>query len=144
MALAYLSHVLPNLTETFIYREIFEVRDRGFEVRTYSLRRPEPAYVAEEARPIYTTTWYLLPVGVAALLASHCSFIFRAPFRYARTLWKMLGGTHSRPKDRIRSLTHFGEGVVLARRMQHDGITHVHAHFASQATSVARGSSPRS
>jgi glycosyltransferase involved in cell wall biosynthesis len=50
----------------------------------------------------------------------------------------MLRGTHHRPKDRLRSLTHFGEGVVLARRMQRDGITHIHAHFASQAASVAR------
>ncbi len=138
MALAYLSHVLPNLTETFIYREIFQIRERGFDVRTYSLRRPEPSYVAEEARPIYVTTWYLLPVGMSALVASHCSFIFRGPVEYARTLWRMVGGTHSRPRDRLRSLTHFGEGVVLARRMQHDGITHIHAHFASQAASVAR------
>lgn len=138
MPLAYLSHVLPNLTETFIYREISQIRDRGFDVMTYSLRRPEPSTIAEEARLLHATTWYLLPVGIRALLASHCRFALRAPFNYVRTLWRMVKGTHSRPKDRLRSLTHFGEGAVLARRMQSDGITHIHAHFASQAASVAR------
>jgi glycosyltransferase involved in cell wall biosynthesis len=33
---------------------------------------------------------------------------------------------------------HFGEGVVLARRMENDGVTHIHSHYASQPTSVAR------
>ncbi len=138
MSLAYLSNVLPNLTETFIYGEVFRVRERGFDVRTYSLRRPAAIYFAEEARPIYATTWYLLPVGLSAFVKSHCSFMLHAPLRYLRAFAKMMTGTHNRPKDRFRSLMHFAEGVVLARKMQEDGVEHIHAHFASQATSVAR------
>jgi glycosyltransferase involved in cell wall biosynthesis len=33
---------------------------------------------------------------------------------------------------------HFGEGVVLAELMLKDGVTHIHSHYASQSTSVAR------
>jgi glycosyltransferase involved in cell wall biosynthesis len=50
----------------------------------------------------------------------------------------MLTSHHYFFKDRVRSLMHFGEGVVLARRMERDGITHIHSHYASQPTSVAR------
>lgn len=138
MPLAYLSNFLPNLTETFIYREVFQLRNRGVPVLTYSLRRPGPDYCAEEAAPIYSETYYLLPVKTSVLLRSHLRFLFHTPFIYAATLWKMVAGTHLRGRDRVRSFMHFGEGVVLACRMRADGITHIHAHFASQSASVAR------
>jgi glycosyltransferase involved in cell wall biosynthesis len=138
MRLAYLSNVLPNLTETFIYREIFQLRDRGANVRTYSLRKPSPAHFSQEAFSIYSSTYYLLPVRLSTLLKAQLRFMVLSPVRYVRALWKMLEGTHNRAKDRVRSLLHFGEGVVLSDRMLSDGITHIHAHFASQSTSVAR------
>jgi colanic acid/amylovoran biosynthesis glycosyltransferase len=73
-----------------------------------------------------------------AILKSHIKFLWQGPWKYARTLYKMLKGTHRKGRDRIRTLMHFGEGVVMADRMQADGITHIHAHFASQSASVAR------
>ncbi len=138
MSLAYLSNYLPSLTETFIYREIFQLRAGGVDVRTYSLRRPDGPYFAEEAAAISRDTCYLLPVKASVLLKSHLAFLLRSPLSYAAALWKMLTGTHLCRRDRLRSLMHFGEGVALAHRMLADGITHIHAHFASQSASVAR------
>lgn len=138
MSLAYLSNFFPSLSETFIYREVLELKRRKMPVRCYSLRRPVLARLSQESVPLYEETFYLLPVPVGRLLAAHLSFLFGHPVKYFSCFVKMLCGTHHKLKDRWRSLMHFGEGVALARRMRQDGITHIHAQFASQSTSVAR------
>ena len=136
--LAYLGSSIPELSETFIYREVFELERRGYEVHLYSLRRTNRGSQSAEALPLCERTFYLLPVKCGALVRSHAWFCLHQPRRYALALWKMVVPFHYRLKDRIRSLMHWGEAMVLARQMQADGITHIHAHFASQPTSVAR------
>lgn len=138
MRLAYLANFFPSLTETFIYREVIEVQGRGNDIKIYSLRKPNDSDISKEAINLYENTFYLLPVGLPNLLKCHIKFILCSPIRYTIGLWKMLTGTHKRFKDRARTLMHFGEGVVLADRMLKDKISHIHAHFASQSTSVAR------
>ncbi|OPY67927.1 MAG: Alpha-D-kanosaminyltransferase [Syntrophorhabdaceae bacterium PtaU1.Bin034] len=138
MSLAYLSNYFPSLTETFIYREVIELKRRGIEVATYSLRRPDPSGISKESLPLHSGTYYLLPVTPSRLLGSHLGFFLRHPLKYFRAYLSMIYGTHVRGKDRFRSLMHFGEGVVLAEKMREDGVTHIHAHYASQAASVAR------
>jgi len=138
MQLAYLTNFFPSLTETFIYREVMEIRRRGIDVRTYSLRSPASSWMSVEATELKEATSYLLPVPVVDLLRSHAAFFLRYPARYLTCLWKMVSPPHTRMKDRVRSLMHFGEGVVLAKRMRRDGIGHIHAHYASQSASVAR------
>ncbi len=136
--LAYLANYFPSLTETFIYREVMELKRRNIAVTLYSLRKPGETEVSEEALMLREETSYLLPVSAGELLASHAWFFGRAPLTYIGTVLKMVTGTHNSFRDRVRSLTHFGEGTVLARRMLREGITHIHSHYASQSTSVAR------
>lgn len=136
--LAYLANYFPSLTETFIYREVMELKRRQVDVALYSIRKPREGEVSREALPLREATWYLLPVGAGALVASHAWFFCCRPLAYCRTFLKMVTGTHQSFRDRGRSVNHFGEGVVLARRMMRDRISHIHAHFASQSTSVAR------
>jgi glycosyltransferase involved in cell wall biosynthesis len=138
MQLAYLSNFFPSLTETFIYREVMEIRRRGIDVRTYSLRSPDSSWMSGEAAELKAATDYLLPVNVTNLIRCHAAFLFRSPTRYLSCLWKMVTPPHRSMKDRTRSLMHFGEGAVLAERMVRHGITHIHAHYASQSASVAR------
>lgn len=138
MKIAYLTNYFPSLTETFIYREVKEVRRRGIDVATYSLRRPDPASISKESVPLFSTTSYLLPVGLPVLLKAHLALVLSHPCRYATTLIKMVSGSHGCARDRFRTLMHFGEGVVMAERLKRDGVGHIHAHFASQSASVAR------
>jgi glycosyltransferase involved in cell wall biosynthesis len=136
--LAYLGSGIPDLAATFIYREIFELERQGYKVQIYSIWRPDPKKLSAEALPLCEQTYYLQPVRMTALIGAHCYYFLRQPLRYLSTLWKMLSPLHHRPKDRFRSLLHFGEAPVLARRMELDKITHIHSHYASQPTSVAR------
>jgi hypothetical protein len=117
MKLAYFSNFFPSLTETFIYREVIELRRRGIEVLTYSLRRPERSTISGEAEALYAATFYLLPVRLSRLVGSHLRFLLGSPLRYVGTFMKMVAaGGHRMKRSRRRSLMHFGEGVVLATR----------------------------
>jgi glycosyltransferase involved in cell wall biosynthesis len=136
--LAFLGSSIPSLSATFIYREIFELERRGYQINVYSLHSEDLNGLSAEALPLYRRTNYLLPVRTSEVLASHWHYCVRCPVRYAGTLWKMVTPHHRSFKDRYRSLMHFGEGMVLAHRMEMEGITHVHSHYASQPTSVAR------
>ena len=136
--LAYLGSAIPALSSTFIYREIMELERRGYSVMIYSLRRPDPRTLSAEALPIFQRGHFLLPVSMGSLISAHARFLFRNPPRYVTALFKMVFANDLKLKNRFRSLMHFGEGVVLARQMEEAGITHVHSHYATQPTSVAR------
>ena len=138
MMLAYLCNYFPSLSETFIYREVLELKSRSIPVRCYSLRRPPVNSLSAEAVALSQETSYLLPLPLKEVLGAHLVFCFTRPGRYFTCLVKMIFGTHHHLRDRWRSLLHFGEGVVLAKWMQRDGISHIHGQFASQSTSVAR------
>lgn len=138
MKLAYLTNYFPSLTETFIYREVLELQRRGYVINVYSLRKPNRNDISREAGGLYDNTRYLLPIAILSLCKCHLKFVLTRPLFYVKALCKMLTGTHKSPRGRIRSLMHFGEGVVLADVMLNDGITHIHSHYASQSTSVAR------
>lgn len=139
MGLAYLVSEFPSLTITFIYREVFEIQRRGIRVKLYSLRKPELSSLSKESIELYRSTNYLLPIDWHEVAYSHLKAFGKNPIKYFITLSKMVITTSSLSiKKRYRSLMHFGEGVVLAERMIRDGVTHIHAHFASQPTSVAR------
>ncbi|MBT0652932.1 glycosyltransferase family 4 protein [Geomobilimonas luticola] len=138
MKLAYLTNYFPSLTETFIYREVMELQRRNYSIDVYSLRKPDRNDISQEAVGLYDATRYLLPIDVLYLCKCHLKYLFGRPLRYVMTLCKMLTGTHKNLKGRIRSLMHFGEGVVLADMMSKAGVTHIHSHYASQSTSVAR------
>ena len=138
MKIAYLMNYFPYLTETFIHREIDLLSNEGINFKIYSIRKPELSEVSAENLKWYENTDYLLPINLGYLLKCHLKLFFRTPFRYTASLTKMLTETHHRFKDRIRSLMHFGEGVVFADMALKDRISHIHAHYASQPSSVAR------
>lgn len=138
MSLAYLTSIFPKLTATFIYREVIELQRRGKHIKIYSLHKPDHSELSEESIPLCEETYYLLPVKTSRLFKSHIKFLVRNPLKYGITLLRMMTGTYDKFQDRLRGLMHFGEGVVLADKMLYDGITHIHAHYASHPTSVAR------
>jgi len=136
--IAYLTNYFPSLTETFIYREVVELKRRGFDIVTYSLRKPSITEVSAEALGLYESTYYLLPARIPAVVRSHLGYVGTRPLTYAAAAFKMITGTHKHWRDRVRSLMHFGEGVAIASKIRNDHVVHIHAHYASQAASVAR------
>lgn len=139
MKLAYVLGEFPSVSETFILREITELRRRGFEIIVFALRRPAGGTgweAAGEDRPpvCYRPPWWgwTTLVGVVAWSVRH-------PIRVARALVQAVAGAWPWPVAVLRCLRHMATACVFARRARSLGIRHVHAHFASLPTDVARG-----
>ena len=135
--LAYFINCFPNFIEAMIYREVMALCARGHELITFSIRRPQAADVPAEAAPLMKDTIYILPVRPWHLIWAHARAFVRSPVTYLRTLGEVVSGTHERFRDRLRSLCHFGEAVLILPEVRRLGIEHLHAHWAVGAATCA-------
>lgn len=133
VTVGYVLKVFPRFSETFILTELLELERQQVNVRVFSLRpSTEPRRHADvmrlqaPVRYVPQATWRELP----ALLPAHVRVALRHPHAYARALWRALRRRH------LGSWKHFVQAGWVADRAAREGIRHLHAHFASVATSV--------
>jgi colanic acid/amylovoran biosynthesis glycosyltransferase len=137
MKIAYLMQKYPSLTLTFVYREVSALRAAGLAVDTFSIWKPRPGDLSQEAWPRLAETWYVFPWQATQMLSSHLRYLLRQPRRYLGTLLFCLRHDGEGWRRWARGLGHFLEGGALAAEMERRGIQHVHAHFARGATTAA-------
>lgn len=135
-AIAVLMTRFPQIDETFILREIDELERQGQPVVVVPLLRGQQKVVHEEAKPWVKRALYV-PLLSPAIAFSNLRTFIRHPRLYLRVLWTLIAGTILRPSTLIRTLALFPKAVHLARVLAKRGIHHVHAHFASHATTMA-------
>lgn len=135
-AIAVLMTRFPQIDETFILREIDELERQGQPVLVVPLLRGQQKVVHDEAKPWVNRALYV-PLFSPAVFASNVKAFLRGPLRYLRLLWTLIAGTFLRPSTLIRTLALFPKSVHLAMVLPKRGIRHVHAHFASHATTMA-------
>ena len=134
--IAYVAQFFPILTETFVYREVEALRDKGFDVITLSNRTPEISKLSEESIGLMDETEYVFPIKHITFLLAHLLFLLRFPNRYLGTFFYLLTYPGESISNRIRTLGHFGGAVYLAYRIRNRGVTHIHAHFAVNAATI--------
>ena len=136
-AVAYLASTLPCRSETFVYREIRALRQRGWNVCAATLHAPNtedreacPDIVAD-LRIVYGPgmTWAVLKE-----LVSH-------PMRAAGVICCALSdaccpGEKMEASGRVKLLGQAIAGLALGRALRSRGVRHIHCHFAHAPTSV--------
>lgn len=134
--IAYLMSGFPHLTETFILFEMLAVQQEGIALAIYPLRRapmrvahPEVAAVLPQVRFHPLLSW--------PILCAHAYFLRRAPRAYFGALWTWLRATCGSLRYFAGALAFFPKAVYWARTMRAEGITHIHAHFASHPAAAA-------
>lgn len=133
---AYLVSRFPTLTETFVLFEILAVEQQGLTVELYPLQRERPATIHPEAQRLVERAHYA-PLLSPAVLRSNLRCLLRRPRAYLRTLFDLVRWNLGSARYLGGALAFFPKAVHFARRMAADGITHVHAHFASHPAAVA-------
>lgn len=126
----------PTVTETFILREIREMERQGQPVRLVPLLRDDPPVVHDDARP-WIGRAHFTPFLSWEILESNREALFADPRKYLSVLAALVRGMAGSPGFLIRSLALFPKAVHLARRLEREGIRHVHAHFATHPLTVA-------
>jgi colanic acid/amylovoran biosynthesis glycosyltransferase len=135
--LAFLTSQYPAASHTFIRREVEALRELGWSIDTFSVRRPgadEAVSRADKAEA--DGTFYLLKQSVGAFLAADAATLFSRPGRYLMTLRLALDHRAPGARGLFLGLAHFAEAVLLARELKRRRTTHLHNHFANSAATV--------
>lgn len=127
--IAYVVKRYPRFSETFIVNELLAHQAVGAEVEIFSLRAPNDTHFQDAISRVRAPVIYLPHTGIKA-----------------RELWETMGRFEGK-LDRLTAgiAAGFGanivdvhQGMLLAHELLARGIGHLHAHFASSPTTVAR------
>ena len=126
---AYVLKMYPRFSETFIVNEVLAAEAAGTALEVFSLRPPADGRFHESLARVRAPVTYLRHSGLRAgdVWAALAAARSELP-RLETCLDELLAAP---VVDAVQALE-------LARAVQHRGITHLHAHFASVATTVAR------
>ncbi len=137
-SIAYIAGSFPARSETFVYREVRALRERGWTVHCVSLNPPrEPglpqfADLERDLTVVYATKGWIL----AGLLEQ-----LTHPLRSIRTIAEayqdaLFPGEPMELAARVKLVFQALAGQALARRLRGRGVRHIHCHFAHAPTSV--------
>ena len=132
--IAYILKMYPRFSETFILSEILELERQGAQVHIFSLKKPDDGRFHAAVARVRASVTYVPEVPLLerqAIYAAHRQVFNWNRARYLQVLWGVL------KRRRGGALKRFLQAGYIAPRLRQHGITHVHAHFASSATSVA-------
>jgi colanic acid/amylovoran biosynthesis glycosyltransferase len=136
---AYILKMFPRFSETFILSEILELERTGVDVRVFSLKLPNDARRHADVDRVQAPITYLPEISresASAYLRAHVSVLRRTPRRYLKGL--SIATRRAVKGRRWSSFKRFIQAGYVGAHLQDEGIDHIHAHFASSATSVAR------
>ncbi len=136
--IAYLINRYPAVSHSFVRREIAAMEAAGATVTRWSVRPPDadlpdPLDQAERAKTVV-----ILAQGYAALVWAALITFVRHPGRTLRVflLAQRLAGRL--PATRVKHVAYFLEACFLFQRFARAPVDHVHVHFGTNPTTVAR------
>lgn len=140
MSVLYLGSYLPKRSETFVYREVFGLRDRGLEVHVASLYRPEPNLGDARADALASEAITLYPQGWAAMLRDALKTGCRRPMRSVQTLFMAVRDIFFAAdldlSKRLKIPVQYLAALALACRVSGLGVTALHVHMAHAPATV--------
>ena len=137
--LAYLTGEYPRASDTFIQREVANLRMLGHDVLTCSIRTTGAEHlVGPEQRDEHARTFKVLDAVKNPLttLKAHWRWA-KTPGRYLSALTLAWRTAPKGVKGRLYNLIYFIEAGVLAAKLIDEGVTHLHNHIAKASCTVA-------
>lgn len=125
----YVLKMYPRYSETFIVSEILAHEEAGLELEIFSLRPPGDAHFQDVISRVRSPVTYIPShtPDAEVLWESFASAGSSLP-----GFWEAMSSCGAEPVKNVY------QAVLLARLLKSRAITHVHAHFASLATTVGR------
>ena len=133
---AYIMSRFPKISETFILYEILEQERLGIPVEVYPLLREHQPVSHPEAEKMVQRA-HFHPFISGPILRANWHFLRRRPVRYFKMIAEALGGTFGSLNFFFGALGILPKSVRFAYEMERQGITHVHAHFATHPALAA-------
>jgi len=132
----YVLSRFPCYDEAFLLREIHAVAER-LDTWVFSLRPSRDPVVHDEARALAPRTLSVAFLLSPRIVCAHLRLLRRGPRRYAVALGRLLAGNWRSPEFLLKNLAFFPKAGWLADWAMENGVTHLHAGWATYPASVA-------
>ncbi|NUH66096.1 glycosyltransferase [Sulfitobacter sp. S0837] len=137
MRIAYILNTYPQPSHSFIRREIVALEAAGHEVQRFAMRGPEGPLVDVQNQAEQARTEYVLQAGAGRLLAAVLKTLVQNPAGMGRALRQVWQAAKRAESGLPRHLIYLAEACYLRDRLAGSGVTHLHAHFGTNAAMVA-------
>jgi len=135
--IAYLLNSYPMTSTTFIRREIEALVADGVDVVRFASRPWGEALVDPLDRAERERTRYLLPGNLSSLSMALLRELVVNPLGLARALAVAFALWRNARSGLARHAAYLLQAVHFKQQARREGVTHVHAHFATNATAIA-------
>ena len=125
----YVLKMYPRYSETFIVTEILAHEAAGLRLEIFSLRAPVDTHFQDAIARVRSSVQYI-PSHTPR--AQQLWALFEEAAAELPNFWKIVGEFSS------EEVCDVFQAVLLAIAVRQKGLTHLHAHFATVATSIAR------
>jgi glycosyltransferase involved in cell wall biosynthesis len=141
MKLAYILTQYPKVSHTFIRREILGLERRGHSVLRISISNLETKLVDNEDIQEFGKTLRFFDISFLGLLANTSRIVASRPATFFTTLGACIKQCVRNEASILRELYYFFQATCLSALLLRFSIDHIHAHFGTGGSAIARWSS---
>jgi colanic acid/amylovoran biosynthesis glycosyltransferase len=135
--IAYLLHRFPEITDTFIKREIRSLQRLGTDVQVIAVWKPGVSETTPEIMGQWAPeTHFILPRSLPSLIGILLTSLARSPILSARTLRLAISTSRPGLRGLVYQVIYFIEAVLAADIIRRRSIDHVHNHIGDQSGTV--------
>lgn len=136
-AIAYLINQYPKVSHSFIRREILGIEAYGIPVARWAIRSSAVDLVDAEDQRELAKTRAVLGVGIAGLISSLFRVMVTKPLKLFNALRLALSVGWRSERGILFHLAYLAEACVILEWSQAANVSHIHAHFGTNSTTVA-------
>ena len=137
MKIAYLVNQYPKISHSFIRREIIQLETMGITVARFSIRFCAEELVDEADRQELSKTSIILNVGSLGLLLGLLRIALTRTLSFFKALKLALQIGWNSERGILIHCIYLAEACVLLDRLNQEVVSHIHAHFGTNSTTVA-------
>ncbi len=137
MKLAYLLNSYPMTSTTFIRREIAALERAGVPVKRFAVRHWEERLVDPQDMSERDRTEYLLTGNKAGLMTGLARYALLHPRTFGEAFEAVSEMNRAAGGAFVRHTAYLSQAIRLKKRCVQLGIDHIHAHFSTNASTVA-------
>ncbi|PIE07007.1 MAG: colanic acid biosynthesis glycosyltransferase WcaL [Rhodobacterales bacterium] len=137
MTIAYVLNTYPQPSHSFIRREIRALERRGLRIHRIAMRRSDLPLADRGDREEAGKTAYVLDTGAAGLAKALARAALKTPGPAFAALKQALRLGRASPLGVFRHLIYLAEAAEVKARCEAADVTHIHAHFGTNAAAVA-------
>ncbi|MDY6937341.1 MAG: glycosyltransferase family 4 protein [Cyanobacteriota bacterium] len=137
MKVAYLVNQYPKVSHSFIRREILALERCGVRVERFAVRSCDGELVDEADKQELEKTQVILREGIVGLLLGLLSVALSSPVAFFKALKLALQVGWGSDRGVVLHLAYLAEACILRGWLRDRQVTHLHAHFGTNSTTVA-------